>query len=129
MNVPEVSSRTQEVANRLVELCREGRNVEAIDELYHDNVVSCEMDNWPGGPKQIEGIKQVVEKNEQWMDSVAEMHSGKISDPVVAGNHFTIKMDYDVTFKEQGRRKMEELGVYQVDQSGKIVKEQFFYDV
>ena len=129
MNTERITSRTQEVANRLVELCREGRNVEAIDELYHDNIVSCEMENWPGGPTRVEGIKQVVEKNEQWMDSVAEIHSAHISDPIVAGNHFSVKMDYDVTFKEHGRRAMEELAVYELDQNGKIVREQFFYDV
>ncbi len=32
----------QEVANRLVLLCREGKNVEAINELYDDDIVSHE---------------------------------------------------------------------------------------
>ncbi len=127
MNAPEVANRTQEIAHRLVELCREGRNVEAIDELYHDNVVSLEMQDWPGGPQRIEGIKQVVEKNEQWMDTVEELHSAYYSEPVVAGNHFSVKMAYDCTFKDRGRSKMEELAVYQVDDHGKIVSEQFFY--
>jgi hypothetical protein len=35
-------------------------------------------------------------------------------------------MTNDVTFKEHGRSKIEEVCVYEV-QSGKIVKEQFFY--
>ena len=129
MNAAEVKNPTWEVANRYVELCRQGRNIEAIDELYDDDIVSCEMYNWPGGPTQVDGIKQVVEKNEKWMDSVAEMHSGLVSDPIVAGNHFTVKMEYDVTFKEQGRRKMEEIAVFELNKQGKIVKEQFFYEV
>lgn len=129
MNATEVKHQTQQVADRYVELCRQGRNIEAIDELYHDDIVSCEMDNWPGGPTRVQGIKQVVEKNEQWFDSVEEMHNGVISDPIVAGNHFTVKMEYDVTFKEHGRRHMEELAVFELDDNGKIVKEQFFYDL
>lgn len=122
----QVANPTQQVANRLVELCREGRNIEAIDELYHDDVVSKEMPWWQG-PTEVHGIKSVVEKNEQWSDMVEEIHSGHISEPLVAGNHFTVKMDYDVSFKEQGRQKMTELAVYETDNNGKIVSEQFFY--
>jgi len=33
---------TQEVADKLVQLCREGKNDQAIEELYADNVVSRE---------------------------------------------------------------------------------------
>lgn len=33
---------TQEVADKLVQLCREGKHEQAIDELYADNVVSKE---------------------------------------------------------------------------------------
>lgn len=129
METPQVANRTKEVANRLVELCRQGRNVEAIEELYHDDVVSLEMADWPGGPQRVEGIRQVVEKNEQWMDNVQEIHNAAVSEPITAGNHFTVKMNYDVTFKNQGRTQMEELAVYHVDNTGKITQEQFFYDM
>jgi len=128
MNVQEVVNRTEQVASRYVELCREGKNIEAIDELYADNVVSREMPNWPG-QTVTEGIKSVVEKNEQWLDTVEEYHSGTVSDPVVAGNHFTVKMGFDATFKERGRQQMEELAILEVDNNGKIVSEQFFYNM
>ncbi|MBT8258521.1 MAG: hypothetical protein KJO49_08620 [Bacteroidia bacterium] len=61
MNTAEVKNSSWEVANRYVELCSQGRNIEAIDEFYHDNIVSCEMYNWPAGPTQVEGLKQVVD--------------------------------------------------------------------
>jgi hypothetical protein len=44
--------------------------------------------------------------------NLEEFHKDVISDPIIAGNHFTSKMDYDVTFKEKGRMQMEEVGVF-----------------
>ena len=59
---------------------------------------------------------------------VENFHGGEVSDPVVTGNWFALTMTLDATFKGRGRTKMEEVCVYQV-RNGKIVKEQFFYDV
>ncbi|MDY8136326.1 SnoaL-like domain-containing protein [Aquimarina sp. 2201CG5-10] len=115
---------TQEVANRLVELCRLGENMQAVSELYDQNVVSKEM---PGMPNEVvSGKDAVIKKSEDWYASVEEFHGGEISDPIVAGNHFTCKMKMDCTFKEQGRMQIEEVNVYKVN-NGKIVEEQFFY--
>ncbi len=116
---------TQQVADRLVELCREGKNMQVIDELYADNIVSTEMP-WMPGQVVTEGIKAVAQKSEDWYENLEEFHNGEISDPVVAGNHFTLKMAFDATFKDRGRQQMEELCIYEVD-NGKIVSEQFFY--
>ena len=117
---------TKEVANRLVAMCRQGQNIEAIDELYGKSIVSQEM---PGIPNAaVQGIDNVRKKSQDWLASVEEFHSSEISEPVIAGNHFTIKMNFDVTFKERGRQKMEEVCVFKVS-NGKIVNEQFFYDV
>ena len=117
---------TQEVANRLVSLCREGKNIEAMEELYGDNVVSTEM---PGAPNPVtSGIKEVVAKSEQWLNNVQEFHRSEISEPQVAGDHFSCTMDFDVTFKDRGRQQMQEVCVYKVD-NGKIVNEQFFYNM
>lgn len=118
---------TKQVADRLVELCREGKNMQVIDELYADNIVSREMPGMPG-QEVTEGIKAVAQKSEDWYESLEEFHSGVISDPVVAGNHFTVKMAFDATFKDRGRQQMEELCVFEVD-NGKIVNEQFFYSM
>lgn len=117
---------TTEVANKLVGLCREGRHLEAIQSLYADNIVSREV---PGTPNEItEGIKAVHQKSEDFFASVEEWHGGDLSDPMVAGNHFTTKMTMDATFKDGNRMQMEELGVYEV-RDGKIVNEQFFYSM
>ena len=115
---------TQKVANRLVELMRQGDGMTAINELYADNIVSKEM---PGMPNElISGIDAVTKKSQDWYANVEEFHGGEISDPIVAGNHFTCSMKMDCTFKQEGRMQIEEVNVYKVN-NGKIVEEQFFY--
>jgi len=53
---------TQEVANRLIDLCRKGKNMQAIQELYSQNIQSREM---PGMPQEItSGKDRVVKKSE-----------------------------------------------------------------
>ena len=117
---------TQQVADRLVEMCRQGKNMEALEELYADDVVSKEMPGYPG--EVTEGIKAVFEKSENWFANVEEFNGAQISDPQVAGNHFSCTMDMDVTFKDRGRQQMSEVCVYGVE-NGKIVSEQFFYNM
>ncbi len=115
---------TKEVANKWYTMCNQGQNLECVEELYADNVVSQEM---PGYPEEVVSGKQNVwDKSKQWLDNVEEFHGGAISEPVIAGNHFTCKMDFDVTFKDRGRQQMEEVCVFEVE-NGKIVHEQFFY--
>nr|WP_299171110.1 SnoaL-like domain-containing protein [uncultured Allomuricauda sp.] len=115
---------TQEVADKLVSLCREGKHQEAYG-LYAQDAWSFEM---PGVPNEkTQGIDNILKGYEQWASSIEEMHGGSVGDAVVAGNHFTVPMVSDVTFKGMGRCKMEELCVYEVE-NGKIKKAQFFYD-
>lgn len=118
---------TQEVAQKWQQMCQEGKNLECIEELYADNVVSKEMPGVPYG-EVVSGKQEVLEKSKQWLEDVVEFHSGEITDPVVADNHFTSKMSFDVTFKSRGRQQMEEVCVFGV-QDGKITTEQFFYSM
>ncbi len=117
---------TQEVANRLVTLCREGKNMEAMKELYDTNITSLEMAGAPN--PEVKGIEAVTEKSNQWYAMVDEFHGSEISEPIVAGNHFTCTMKMDVTFKDANRVQMEEVAVYTVN-NGKITQEQFFYEL
>jgi limonene-1,2-epoxide hydrolase len=117
---------TNQVAQKWRSMCQEGKNLECINELYADNVTSREM---PGLPHEIiSGKQNVWNKSKEWLDNVQEFHGSSISEPMVADNHFTSRMDFDVTFKDRGRQKMEELGVFEV-KDGKIVNEQFFYSM
>ena len=48
---------TEQVARRLVELCREGKGQQAQDELYSKDAVSIEMEGLPpGAPGNAKGI-------------------------------------------------------------------------
>ncbi|HMI02474.1 MAG TPA: nuclear transport factor 2 family protein [Pedobacter sp.] len=117
---------TQEVADKLVQLCREGKNTEAIEELYAENIVSKEP---KGSPMELtEGKEAVKNKTIQWEESVEEIHSASTSEPIVANNHFAIVMDIDATYKAHGRMAMSEICVYEV-KDGKIVAEEFFYSM
>ena len=115
---------TQEVANRLVEICREGAWQKAYEELYSSNCESIEPAGapWP----HAKGMAEIAKKGEMFNEMVEEMHGGSISDPLVAGDFFTLTMEMDVTYKGAPRSKSSEVCVYEV-QDGKIVKEQFFY--
>jgi len=117
---------TTQVANKLVQLCREGKNIEAINELYADNILILE----PKGAQaeRVEGKAAALKGFEQWSANVEEFHSSKISEPIVADNFFSCSMEMDITLKGMGRISMNEICVYEV-QEGKVVFAQFFFKV
>lgn len=117
---------TKAVANKWLQMCNEGKNLDCINELYAENVISREMPGMPG--EMISGKENVLNKSKDWLESVEDFHSSEISEPVVAGNFFTAKMSFDCTFKERGRQQMEEVCVYEV-KDGKIASEQYFYNM
>ena len=115
---------TQQVANRLVELCRQGLIPQAMEELYDKDIESLEPAHAP--VKSAKGKAAVMEKGKQFASMIEQRHGGSFSDPVVGGNYFSASMMLDATFKGQGRMKFDEICVYEV-KNGKIVKEQFFF--
>ena len=119
---------THEVADKLVKLCAEGKFREAMESLYSPEIVSMEAGAPPGGSREAKGLAAVAAKGEWWTAN-HEIHSGKVEGPLVAGSHFSVVFKFDVTFKPQGRRfTMEEVAVYKVA-DGKIVYEEFFYNM
>ena len=120
---------TQAVAKRLADLCREGKYEEAQKELYAEDAVSIEMEGLPPGALgNVKGLPAIFEKGRQFNAGIEEVHGGSVGEPIVAGNWFSLVMTMDATFKGRGRVNMQEICVYQV-RDGKIVREQFFYDV
>jgi hypothetical protein len=117
---------TESIANKLVALCRIGKYRQAQEELYADHAVSIEPEGSPWN--NAEGLEALLAKIDIWEDIVEEVHNMEVSDPIVAGNFFSIRMFNDITFKGQGRVVGGEIGVYEV-QDGKIVGEQFFYSM
>jgi ketosteroid isomerase-like protein len=119
---------TQQVAERLVALCREGKYEQAQDELYADDAASVEMEGSPGGTLgNVKGLDAIREKGRKWGEDVEAIHGGTMSDPVIAGDWFSVASSLDATYKSMGRMPMQEICVYRV-RDGKIVHEQFFYN-
>lgn len=118
---------TQEVAAKFNELAQTGQWDKIQEELYADNAVSIEPAHAAAmGMGNAEGMEAIKAKGAAFNAMVEEMHGGYSTEPVVAGNHFTLAMGMEVTMKGAGRMKMDEICVYEV-KDGKIVKEQFFY--
>ena len=115
---------TEEVANKLVELCRKNAWMKAIDTLYAKDIVSVEARGMDGESPEKRGIDQVRGKTEWWLQNM-EMHSVKVSGPFVAHDHFVVQYDIDVTNKaSKERMQMSEVGVYTVKE-GKVLREEF----
>lgn len=123
--IAEQTLTTEEVAAKFNQLSKEGKWDQIQEELFAENAVSIEPPNSPG-LQSVEGLPAIRQKGKMFNEMVEEMHGGYSTDPVVAGNHFSVAMGMDVTMKGQGRMKMDEIALYEV-KDGKIVKEQFFY--
>ena len=117
---------TQQVADKLVELCKAGKAEEATNSLYSADIVSVESMTSPDGSREMKGIEAVKGKGKWWYEN-HEVHSGKVEGPLVAGPYFSVRFTYDITHKPSGNRMtMDELAMYHV-KDGKIDREEFFY--
>ena len=107
---------------------RDDPNRFVLDELYADDAVSIEPDNLPPGALgTAHGLTAIKEKGRQFQATIEAFHGMQVSEPLVAGNWFSLTMLLDVTMKQWGRQTMSEICVYRV-RDGKIDREQFFYD-
>ena len=116
---------TKEVADKLVTMCREGQVEEAKLEFYTDDTVSIEPTNGIL-PKETKGLKAIQNKAELFISLVEQFYGSVITDPVVAGDYFSVAWDTDIQMKGAERKTMSEICLYKV-KNGKIVSEQFFY--
>ena len=117
---------TMAIANKLVELCRQGKNHEAVNTLFAPEAVSVEAFAPPGGKQETQGIEAIRGKGKWWQEN-HEIHSSTVTGPWPHGNRFIVGFQIDVTNKPSGRRmKLDEVGLYTVE-NGKIVREEFFY--
>ena len=120
---------TIEVANTLVDLCRQGRNHEAIAQLYADDIVSIEAGaGSPEMSREAHGRDAVLAKGQWWVDN-HDVHSSQVTGPWPHDDQFIVNHRYDVTHKPSGKRfTMEEAALYTV-KDGKIAHEAFFYSM
>jgi hypothetical protein len=115
---------TQDIAGRLVALCREGKFEAAQKELFAADAVSIEERETPGFKKETKGLDAIFEKGRVFSASVDKVHSIEVSDPLVSGGAIAFRLAMDVTMKGKGRVRLEELCIYGV-KDAKIVSETF----
>lgn len=115
----------EEVAARFNELAQQEKWFEIQDEFFADNVKSIDP---PGSPYMgyAEGKAAVRKKGEDFVKHITAFHGASTTEPVVAGNHFAVGREMDITHEAHGRIQMKEIMLYEV-KDGKIISEQFFY--
>jgi len=122
---------SSEVGKKLVDLCRQGKFKEAINSLYAPNIVSVEAASGGDMPRQMEGIAAVLKKTE-WWEQNHTVHGAEVNGPWPHDERFIVRFKLDVTPKvgpAPGKRMtMDEAGLYTV-KDGKIVREEFFYEM
>lgn len=116
---------TQQVADRLYELCQQNDYPTIYKELFHPNAKSIEPPHAPA-PQVVEGLENFKKKADAFNSTIEEVHSGYVHPPKVYGNYISMEMGMDVTFKGRGRSNIDELTIYKVE-DGKIVSESFYY--
>lgn len=119
---------TAAVANKMVELCKQFKNFEAMTTLYADNIVSVEATPRPTGGHETAGKEAVIGKSAAWA-AAHEIHSAGCEGPFLLLDRFAVIFDFDVTKKDTGvRTALREIGVYTVS-NGLITREEFYYGV
>lgn len=120
-----------EVGKKLVALCQEGKNLEAINTLYADDIESVEVCGDENMPQVMKGIDAIRGKTQWWYDN-HEVHGGSCDGPYPNGDDFICIFEMDITPKAgpmAGKRfQMKEAARYTV-KDGKIAREEFYYDV
>jgi hypothetical protein len=116
-----------EVGKKLVELCKQGKNEEALATLYAEDVVSVEAGAPPGQSPESRGIAAVKAKSAWWNENHI-VHSASALGPFPHGDRFAVHFTYDITAKHIGNQRMtmDEVALYTV-KDGKIAREEFFY--
>jgi ketosteroid isomerase-like protein len=121
----------KEVADQLVALCRAGKNIDAIEKLFSAGAVSVEAQGDETMPAVMTGRPAIRGKNEWWFQNHT-VHSANVKGPFPNGERFAAIYDFEVTANAgpmAGQRmRMEEVALYTVA-DGKIVREEFFYDM
>lgn len=114
----------QQIADRLVELCRAGKNDQCYPELFAEDAEAFEM---PGLPNAYtKGREAILAKAAAWSADVKEIHRMEVTDALVYGNMFAVGMGMDITKKDGTRDAGDEMCIYEV-KDGKIVSERFLY--
>jgi ketosteroid isomerase-like protein len=101
--------------------------MEAIEQLYADDIVSVEAVAMENMPRTMEGKEAIKGKHTWWVEN-NELHDAEVKGPFPHGeDRFTVYYRFDITSKPAGQRtQMHEVALYTL-KDGKIAREEFFY--
>src|SRR5436305_14083783 len=116
---------TKEIATRLVDMCREGKVETAKEELFAEDITSIEPREGLL-PLRVKGIDAIRKKAGLFISMVENFYGNIISDPLVAGDYFSVSWESDLQMKGEARKTNMELCVYKTS-GDKIISEEFFY--
>lgn len=116
---------TQEVASRFNELAKQEKWFEIQDEFFSDKIRSIDPPNSPYFGYAA-GKTAVRKKGEEFVKKIEAVHRTNTTEPVIAGNHFAVGREVDITLQKFGRIQINQVMLYEV-KAGQIVLEQFFY--
>jgi hypothetical protein len=119
---------TQEVAAHYHDLMSQRKFIEIQETLYDENVLCQEPEKAASMGMAIitNGREAVKAKGIARRAAIDTLHSYSCSEPIVAGDFFSVVIKQEVTFKGKPRLTLEEVGVFEV-KNGRVIKEQFFY--
>jgi hypothetical protein len=119
--------RLKKTADALVAACRKGEERRALETLYAEDSVSVESYAEEGVSAEAKGRAAIAAKHDWWADNF------EVLDSSAEGPFFHGEDRFGVIFKARTMNKktgeetrMTELGLYSVDQAGKIIREEFF---
>ena len=115
----------REVAARFNELAQQEKWFEIQDEFFADSVRSIDPPHSPYFG-YAEGKASVRKKGEEFVSRIEAAHGAFTSEPLVAGNYFSVGRKIDITVRPHGRIQINQIMLYEV-RDGQIVSEQFFY--
>jgi hypothetical protein len=72
---------TQQIADRLVELCKEAQWEEAQTELFAEDAVSIEPMASPDFAKETKGLEEIIDKGKKFDTMVETLHGVNVSEP------------------------------------------------
>jgi SnoaL-like domain len=117
---------TSELASKFVQMCKEGKNFDVMQQLYDENIVSVEATRRSTGSFETSGKSAVIQKSAGWA-AAHEIHGGTVDGPFLLTDKFAVVFEFDVTPKATGQRvKNCEIAVYTVA-NGLINREEFLY--
>lgn len=115
--LPDVTTQDRELNKAILS----GDILNAFEKFYADDVVMQENDSEPFVGKAVNRKRE-----QDFVNSVAQFHGAKLIGEAVNGDRSFSEWEYDVTFKNGTRTKLQQVASRQW-KGGHVVHERFYY--